>query len=109
MADTFKKTVDELAEAHRQVVGADLDIRAMPDAGDNEIRLVEIHRDFIPIGEVWPLSFGADDDFPYRLTVIQLTPEEWRRVEDPNDDTMTLTNGFDVKRLERLALESAQP
>jgi len=95
MSAAFDEAVRELAEAHRRVVGSDLRVYLVPSDKADEICLLEVSDEFIPMGEVWPITFGRDSDIPFRTTIIQLTGDEWKRVQD-NDPAMELPAGWQI-------------
>ena len=71
----------------------------MPRADDDEIRLLEVSENFLATGEVWPITFGKARDLPFRMTVIQLTPQEFESVKQGNDPRLKLPDGWDVNQL----------
>ncbi|MCC7494075.1 MAG: hypothetical protein IT204_17080 [Fimbriimonadaceae bacterium] len=97
MQPTLEQAARELATAHRAVVGDDLKVYEIADDGTDEIRLVEVSDAFLPTGEVWPITFGADRQIPYRTTVVQLTRAEWAQVI-AGEPTMRLPTGWQVER-----------
>ena len=93
MPKDLDNAVQELARAHANVVG-DPKLQVFSFSTPEEIRLVEVSDSFLATGEVWPITFGADEEYP-RSTVIQLTADEWARVLR-TDPAMLLPSGWDL-------------
>ena len=58
-------------------------IRVVSDREDDEsepIKLLEINAD-TPAAGVVPVIFGSSDDVPYPSIVVEVTPEEFRKIE----------------------------
>jgi hypothetical protein len=66
----------------------------VPDPERKVIRLLEVSDGFVQSGEVWPLTFRADEDFPFLVTVIQLTKAEYERTQDSYERDMKLPDDF---------------
>ena len=95
MSAEFDVAVRDLAGAHTRVVGNDLQVFVVPSPSEDEIWLLEVSDEFIPMGEVWPITFGKDTDVPFRTTIIQLTHDEWQKVQQ-HDPAMTLPAGWRI-------------
>jgi|ERR1035438_3179700 hypothetical protein len=102
MARTYDECITELAEGHREVVGEPMDVYFVPDPDGQVIRLLEVSDGFVTSGEVWPITFRADEDFPFVVTVIQLTRDEYARTQTEEDRDMELPPEY--RNFEKLEL-----
>ena len=55
-------------------------IYAFPDPETQVVRLVEVSPSAPETGEITPVGFGRSPDFPFRSSVIVVTPNEWDQV-----------------------------
>lgn len=50
----------------------------------SEIRLLEVNRNTAATGLVEVFGFAPSVDVPYPLRIAEITPEEWKRVQNGN-------------------------
>lgn len=61
---------------------------------EKEIRLLEVNRTAIPSGSVLVFSFAPSDDLPFRMLIADITPTEWKQLQ--NGD-IPLPEGWDLE------------
>lgn len=61
------------------------------EGGEEPIKLLEINEHTVATG-VWPVYFGATEDCPFPVVVIEITPQEGFRLAD---GTLHLPLGWD--------------
>ena len=77
---TYEDATQMLAEWHSGIDRPDLEIYAFPDPEGAVVRLVEISGEFPETDEVVPVTFGKSEEFPFKSSVVILTPTEWQQV-----------------------------
>lgn len=75
------------AHNHLEVDPGTLKIVYLPDgAPEREIRLVEVNELMVPreADPIAPLDFGVgmSEDNPHRLVIVDVTPRQWRLIEE---------------------------
>lgn len=78
VALTLAKSHAEAEDAVSKVIR----VRSAREEDDNEpIKLLEVNLD-TPSAGVVPVTFGRSTDVPYASVVVEVTPEEFRRIEN---------------------------
>ncbi len=97
----YRKTAAELAAAHRKEDPATTEIYLIPDDQFVDVRLLEVSGSAPTSGDVLPFQFVARPDLGvnFTSTVVLLSPDEWRDVQDGK---LTLPDGWDVASREQL-------
>jgi hypothetical protein len=82
--EKYRKTASELAEAHRKEDPSTTEIYLFPDDQIADVRLLEVSGSAPRSGDVLPYQFDArpDLDIHFTSTVILLSPDEWKDVQD---------------------------
>ena len=80
----LREVAQELAAAHRAADPETTRIKLFSSAQDDEIRLLEISTSIPTTGEILPYRFASDEanGINYPSTIILVTPDEWRDVEN---------------------------
>lgn len=77
----YDDAVNLLASWHASGDEIMQEVWSFPDPDRDVVRLVEVSADFPTTGEAVPLSLGKSAEFPFKSSVILLTPDEWEKVQ----------------------------
>lgn len=74
----------ELASAHRKTDPSTRVVKFFPSGHADQVRLLEVSESAPTTGEIMPFTFSADPrhGVDHASTVILLSPEEWKAVQD---------------------------
>jgi len=97
---TYEEAVRTLARWHLEGLDA-AEVYSFPDPAGETVRLVEVSPRFPASGEPYPFTFGRSKEFPFRSSVIQITPGEWR---DVLSQRLALPAEWDVGSRQRVHL-----
>lgn len=76
---TYDQAVRTLARWHGDEDGNGLEVYSIPDPVGQVIRLIEVSTEF-PTADIRAFTFGSSADFPFKSSVIQITPTQWERL-----------------------------
>lgn len=91
----------ELASAHRKTDPATRVVKFFPSGHPDQVRLLEVSESAPTTGEIMPFTFSVDPRHGvYRAsTVILLSPEEWKSVQEGK---LSLPADWDISTAEDL-------
>src|SRR5262245_57087012 len=83
---TYEEAARLLARWHAQALSPDVVVYSFPDPSGQEVHLAEISADFLgalvsPDGVLQGFRFGRSEEFPFRSSTIQMTPQDWTAVQ----------------------------
>src|SRR5687767_12503489 len=96
---TYDDAVRTLASWHAGLDPANIQIYSFPDSDQTTVRLVEISDGFPRSGRTLPVTFGRSPEFPFRSSVVLLTPDEWQEVLG---GSLTLPEGWELERRQKV-------
>src|SRR4051794_16570209 len=96
---SYDEAVRTLAEWHGALRGPGLEIYSFPDPAGVVVRLAEVSEEFPPSGRALPVTFGPSAEFPFRSSVVLLTPDEWKEILV---GTLSLPDGWQLSQRERV-------
>jgi hypothetical protein len=81
-------TETQVAELVRQLTRSHFDIEEgveriiwVKNGNPNEVRLIEINRDVIPVGDFYAFYFAPSKAFPLPIRIADVTPQEWEQIQ----------------------------
>lgn len=89
----YPTAVRTLVNWHREGEQPPQKIILFPDPDGQEVRLLEVTELVPETGELYPITFGATKELPYRTVVMQVTPREWEAIRAGK---MPLPEGWDM-------------
>ena len=97
---TYEDAARTLARWHAALDRPNFEVYAFPDPDRCTVRLIEVSDDFPCAERVWPVTFGASEEFPFRSSVALVTPADWQRILSGG---MALPEGWNLSQRQRIS------
>jgi hypothetical protein len=82
MTDTqVTELVRQLTRSHFDIEEGVERIIWVKNGNPREVRLIEINRDVIPVGDFYAFSFAPSQAFPLPIRIADVTPQEWEQIQ----------------------------
>ena len=93
----IEKVVRQLVQSHFEIEPSIDEIVWLRDEKKQEICLIEINSDTLPIGSVEVFSFAPTQDVPFPVRIADITPQEWKQVQSGN---IPLPSGWTLRQIQ---------
>ena len=96
---TYDDAVQALARWHGEAQGFDLEIYAVSDPQQQQVRLIEVSDDFPRPGPVVAIPLGRSNRFPFKSAVALATTAEWDEIRA---GTRPAPGGWDLSTADKV-------